>query len=115
MKGLGAGAGRKFLVRLPADIPTGVVYLELQHGSFVGGASPALVMPRERAAAAVELLQSLRTRDTLLKWSSLPSGRRSHSPLYCMSDRTCSSCAHVLMRWSMTSCRQPSGIAAAIA
>ncbi len=78
--GLAAGAGRKFFVRLPPDIPPGVVYLELQHGPFVGGACPALVMPPERAAAAVELLQALRARDALLKGGWLPAGSNVHRP-----------------------------------
>lgn len=72
----GSGTGRKFLVRLPADMPAGVAYLELQQGPFVGGACPALVMPPELAAAAGELLHALHARDALLKCSS--SGGRSH-------------------------------------
>lgn len=74
MTGLAAGAGRKFLVRLPPDIPPGVIYLELQHGPFVGGACPALVMPPERAAVAAELLQALRAREGMLKGGWLPAG-----------------------------------------
>ncbi|BDA42869.1 probable Squamosa promoter-binding-like protein 7 at N-terminal half [Coccomyxa sp. Obi] len=68
--GLGCGTGRKFLVRLPPDMPAGVAYLELQQGPFVGGACPALVMPPELAAAAGELLHALHARDALLKCSS---------------------------------------------
>ncbi len=74
--GLGSGAGRKFLVRLPPDMPAGVAYLELQQGPFVGGACPVLVMPPELAAAAGELLHALQARDALLKCSS--SGGRSY-------------------------------------
>ncbi len=55
--GSGFGTGRKFLVRLPADMPAGVAYLESQQGPFVGGACPALVMPAE-LAAALSLLDS---------------------------------------------------------
>ncbi|CAL8467492.1 g7030 [Coccomyxa elongata] len=68
--GSGSGTGRKFLVRLPLNMPAGVAYLELQQGPFVGGACPALVMPPELAAAAGELLHALQAQDALLKCSS---------------------------------------------
>ncbi len=77
--GSGFGTGRKFLVRLPADMPAGVAYLESQQGPFVGGACPALVMPAELAAAAGELLHALRARDAMLQCSS--SGGRSMAPI----------------------------------
>ena len=76
--GSGFGTGRKFLVRLPADMPAGVAYLELQQGPFVGGACPALVMPAELTAAAGELLHALEARDAMLQCSS--SGGRLMAP-----------------------------------
>lgn len=70
MAGMAAGAAKTFLVRLPANMPPGVAYLELAQGPFVGGACPVLVMPLELAAAASELLQALHARDAMLKSSS---------------------------------------------
>lgn len=47
-------------MRMPEDMPPGMVYLEVEQGAFVGGPCAVLVMPAQRFMAAAEVLQLMR-------------------------------------------------------
>ena len=55
-----AGSSSLYGVRLPEDMPPGMVYLEVEQGAFVGGPCAVLVMPSQRFMAAAEVLQLMR-------------------------------------------------------